>query len=145
MLVIILQIYTNSLQYIKISIETIFDQIHTYSLFIQIWYSSIFDHFPTSENFSIKFLFVHFLAKFGIIAFSIIFRHRKTFRSYSNFLLFTFDHFPTSIFDQIPTSVFDQILLSQMNLWGMGDLNFQGVIIPIQNDLCKWGNRQILI
>ena len=23
--------------------------------------------------------------------------------------------------------------------WGMGDLNFQGVIIPIQNGLYKWG------
>ena len=104
MLVIILQIYTNSLQYTKISIETIFVQIRTYSLFRQIWYcSSIFDHFPTSENFSIKFQFVHFLAKIGIIAYSIIFRHRKTFRSYSYFFLFTLDHFPTSILDQIPT------------------------------------------
>ena len=89
MLVIILQIYTNSLQYTQISIETIFDQIPTYSLFSQIWYSSIFDHFPTSENFSIKYLFVHFLAKFGIIAFSIIFRNRKTFRSYSYFFYFS--------------------------------------------------------
>ena len=23
--------------------------------------------------------------------------------------------------------------------WGIGDLNFQGVIIPTQNDLYKWG------
>ena len=65
MLLIILQIYTNSLQYTQISIETIFDQIPTYSLFSQIWYST----------------------------FSIIFRHRKTFRSYSYFFTFHFRSF----------------------------------------------------
>ena len=43
----------------------------------------IFYHFPTSENFSIKFLFIHLLVKFGKITFSIIFRHMKTFRSNS--------------------------------------------------------------
>ena len=46
----------------------------------------IIDHYPTSENFSNKFLFIHFLAKYGIIAFSIIFRHRKTFRSNSDLI-----------------------------------------------------------
>ena len=75
MLVIILQIYTNSLQYTQISIETIFDQIPTYSLFSQIWYSSIFDHFPTSENFSIIFLFFYFsLSIIFLLPFSIKFR-----------------------------------------------------------------------
>ena len=28
--------------------------------------------------------------------------------------------------------------------WGMEDLNFQGVIIPIQNDLYKWGDMLIV-
>ena len=75
MLVIILQIYTNSLQYTQISIETIFDQISTYSLFSQIWYNSIFDHFPKLENFSIIFLFFYFsLTIIFLLPFSIKFR-----------------------------------------------------------------------
>ena len=71
MVVIILRIHTNSQQCTHISKET------------------IFDHFPASEIFSIKFRLNHF---------------------------YTFDHFSTAIFDQIPILVFDQNLLSRMNV-----------------------------
>ena len=74
MLVTILQIYTNSLQYTQISIETIFDQIPN----------------------------IHILAKFGsIFDLSNI---GKLFDQIPIFLLLRFDHIPTSIFDLIPTS-----------------------------------------
>ena len=113
MLVIILQIYTNSLQYTQISIETIFDQIPTYSLFSQIRYGSIFDHFPTLEKISI----IPIYSLFSQIWYNSIFDHFPTSENFSiifYFFTFHFRSFSTSIFDQIPTSVFDQILLSHL-------------------------------